>query len=86
MALPELPELNEDGIFAEVDMEKQEWKNRIKAQVKAILKEKPEAVYVEGDVFSTYPVVHALRKKHVPVLTLAQDGERKLLIKIPSGS
>ena len=67
-------------------MEKQEWKNRIKAQVKAILKEKPEAVYVEGDVFSTYPVVHALRKKHVPVLTLAQDGERKLLIKIPSGS
>ena len=84
--LPELPELNEDGIFAEVDMEKQEWKNRIKAQVKAILKEKPEAVYVEGDVFSTYPVVHALRKKHVPVLTLAQDGERKLLIKIPSGS
>ena len=28
--LPELPELNEDGIFAEVDMEKQEWKNRIR--------------------------------------------------------
>ena len=44
MALPELPELNEDGIFTEVAMEKQEWKNRIKAQVKAILKEKPEAV------------------------------------------
>ena len=53
MALPELPELNEDGIFTEVAMEKQEWKNWIKAQVKAILKEKPEAVYVEGEVFYT---------------------------------
>ena len=86
MALPELPELNEDGIFTEVAMEKQEWKNRIKAQVKAILKEKPEAVYVEGEVFYTYPVVHALRKKHVQVLTMIKKEERKLLIKIPSGS
>ena len=86
MVLPELPELNEDGIFTEVAMEKQEWKNRIKAQVKAILKEKPEAVYVEGEVFYTYPVVHALRKKHVPVLTMIKKEERKLLIKIPSGS
>ena len=86
MALPALPELNEDGIFTEVAMEKQEWKNRIKAQVKAILKEKPEAVYVEGEVFYTYPVVHALRKKHVPVLTMIKKEERKLLIKIPSGS
>lgn len=86
MALPELPELNEDGIFTEVAMEKQEWKNRIKAQVKAILKEKPEAVYVEGEVFYTYPVVHVLRKKHVPVLTMIKKEERKLLIKIPSGS
>ena len=86
MALPELPERNEDGIFTEVAMEKQEWKNRIKAQVKAILKEKPEAVYVEGEVFYTYPVVHALRKKHVPVLTMIKKEERKLLIKIPSGS
>lgn len=86
MVLPELPELNEDGIFTEVAMEKQEWKNRIKAQVKAILKEKPEAVYVEGEVFYTYPVVHVLRKKHVPVLTMIKKEERKLLIKIPSGS
>ena len=86
MALPELPELNEDGIFTEVAMEKQEWKNWIKAQVKAILKEKPEAVYVEGEVFYTYPVVHALRKKHVHVLTMIKKEERKLLIKIPSGS
>lgn len=39
---------------------------RIKVQVKEILKYKPEAVCVNGNVFSTYPVVHALRKKHVP--------------------
>ena len=32
---------------------------------KQILKEKPEAVYVEGDVFLTYPIVHQLRKKHI---------------------
>ena len=36
--------------------------------------------------FSTYPIVHALRKKHVPVLTMIKKEERKLLIKIPSGS
>ena len=58
----------------------------IRDRVKAILKEKPEAVYVEGEVFYTYPVVHALRKKHVPVLTMIKKEERKLLIKIPSGS
>ena len=86
MALPELPEMEMDEIFATVAMEKQDWKNRIKAQVKAILKEKPEAVYVEGDIFSTYPIVHALRKKHVPVLTTAFHEEKKILIRIPSGS
>lgn len=86
MALPELPEVEMDGIFAAVAMEKQDWKNRIKAQMKAILKEKPEAVYVEGDVFSTYPIIHALRKKHVPVLTTAFHEEKKILIRIPSGS
>lgn len=86
LPLPELPELDTAGIFGTVAMEKQEWKNRIKAEVKNILKEKPEAVYVEGDIFSTYPLVHALRKKHVPVLTLLKDGERKLIIRIPSGS
>ena len=86
MALPELPELNEDGIFTEVAMEKQEWKKRIKVQVKEILKYKPEAVCVNGNVFSTYPVVHALRKKHVPVLTIMENDEEKLIVRIPSGS
>ena len=33
-----------DGIYGEVLMEKQEWKKRIKVQVKEILKYKPEAV------------------------------------------
>lgn len=86
MALPELPEVEMDGIFATVAMEKQDWKNRIKAQVKVILKEKPEAVYVEGDIFSIYPIIHVLRKKHVPVLTTAFHEEKKILIRIPSGS
>ena len=53
---------------------------------KQILKEKPEAVYVEGDVFLTYPVVHQLRKKHIPVLTrVERDGEH-YIVRIPSGS
>ena len=51
-----------------------------------MLKTKPEAVYVDGDMFSLYPVVHQLRKKHIPVLTsVTKDGE-KLIIRIPSGS
>ncbi|MBS2599953.1 hypothetical protein KFY57_28010, partial [Salmonella enterica subsp. enterica serovar Typhimurium] len=52
--LPDVTELTLQGIYGEVLMEKQEWKSRIKDQVKQILKEKPEAVYVEGDVFLTY--------------------------------
>ena len=41
---------------------------------------------VNGNVFSTYPVVHALRKKHVPVLTIIENDEEKLIVRIPSGS
>lgn len=86
MLVPELPEMETDGIYGEVSMEKQDWKKRIKAQVKEILKYKPEAVCVNGNVFSTYPVVHALRKKHVPVLTIVEKDGEKLLVRIPSGS
>ena len=50
-------------------MKKTEWKKYIKDLVKDLLKTKPEAVYVDGDMFSIYPVVHQLRKKHIPVLT-----------------
>ena len=40
-----LPEVEIQGIYAEVSMEKQEWKARIKEQVKQILKYKPETVF-----------------------------------------
>ena len=67
-------------------MEKQEWKAFVKTQVKQILKYKPEAVYVADHMFAGYPVVHALRKKHIPVLTMVEKDGQKLLVRIPSGS
>ena len=61
-SLPEFPELTLDGIYGEVTMEKPEWKTYVKDQVKELLKTKPEAVYVNGNLFSLYPIVHQLRK------------------------
>ena len=81
-----LPEVEMDGIYGEVAMDKPEWKANIKDQVRRIFKYKPEAVYVEGNVFKTYPVVHALRKKHIPVLTVEEKNGEKIIIRIPSGS
>ena len=81
-----LPEVEMDGIYGEVVMDKPEWKANIKDQVRRIFKYKPEAVYVEGNVFETYPVVHALRKKHIPVLTAEEKNGEKIIIRIPSGS
>ena len=81
-----LPEVEMDGIYGEVAMDKPEWKANIKDQLRRILKHKPEAVYVEGNVFKTYPVVHALRKKHIPVLTAEEKNGEKIIIRIPSGS
>ena len=86
IALPELPELETDGIYGDITLDKSQWKAMIKAQVKKILKYKPEAVYVEGNVFETYPVVHAFRKKHIPVLTMVQSDKKKIIMRIPSGS
>ena len=86
MPLSEPPEMETDGIYGEVLMEKQEWKVFVKTQVKQILKYKPEAVYVADHMFAGYPVVHALRKKHIPVLTMVEKDGQKLLVKIPSGS
>ena len=83
---PDIPELEIQGIYAEVAMEKQEWKSRIKEQVKQILKYKPEAVFVGENLFAAYPIVHALRKKHIPVLVLAEKDGQKLIVRIPSGS
>ena len=83
---PELPELEMLGIYGEILMERQEWKAAVKDQVKMILKYKPEAVFVGNNTFAAYPVVHMLRKKHIPVLTLAEKNGEQILVRIPSGS
>ena len=74
------------NLGGEAAMDKQQWKNEVKENLKRILKQKPEAVYVEGNVFETYPIVHQLRKKHIPVLTMMEKDGQKLIIQIPSGS
>ena len=86
LEFPELPELEIQGIYGEAALEKQEWKSLIKEQVKKILKCKPEAVFVGENLFAAYPIVHSLRKKHIPVLTLVQKDGKKLIVRIPSGS
>lgn len=65
--LPEIPELTYDGNFGEIAMEKAEFKSYIKDYVKGILKYKPDAVYIEGELLITYPIIRALRKKHIPI-------------------
>ena len=86
LKFPEIPELEIQGIYGEAALEKQEWKSLIKEQVKKILKYKPEAVFVGENLFAAYPIVHSLRKKHIPVLTLVQKDGKKLIVRIPSGS
>ena len=86
LEFPELPELEIQGIYSEAALEKQEWKSLIKEQVKKILKYKPEAVFVGENLFAAYPIVHSLRKTHIPVLTLVQKDGKKLIVRIPSGS
>lgn len=65
--LPETPDITFDGNCGEITMEKSEFKSFIKDYVKEILKYKPDAVYIEGELLTAYPVIRALRKKHVPV-------------------
>lgn len=67
-------------------MEKEDWKTYIKDFVKQILEYKPEAVYVTADLFAAYPVVHALRKKHMPVLMHAKKEGKTRIVRLPSGS
>ena len=86
LPFPELPELETEGIYGEISMEKPQWKACIKEQVNNILKYKPEAVCVGDSLFFAYPVVHALRKRHVPVFTIVEKSGEKLLVRIPSGS
>lgn len=86
LSVPELPEFTMEGSYGEISMEKSQWKSHIKDQIKQILKYKPEAVFAGDAMFSLYPIVHALRKKHIPVLTAVEKDGQKLLIRIPSGS
>ena len=86
MTLPHLPDLEEQGMYAEVAMEKEDWKKYIKEFVKQILECKPEAVYVTADLFAAYPVVHALRKKHVPILMHTKKEGKTRIVRLPSGS
>ncbi len=86
LSVPELPEFTMEGSYGEISMEKSQWKSHIKDQIKQILKYKPEAVFTGDAMFSLYPIVHALRKKHIPVLTAVEKDGQKLLIRIPSGS
>lgn len=79
----ELTELDSETAYAEVLMEKPQWKAYVKEQVKRILKYRPEAVYVEGNAFETYPVIRVLRKKHIPVLTMIENKEKKIMVRIP---
>mgnify|MGYP000104788117 FL=1 len=86
MTLPLLPDLEEQGVYAEVAMEKEDWKTYIKDFVKQVLEYKPEAVYVTADLFAAYPVVHALRKKHVPILMHTKKEGKTRIVRLPSGS
>ena len=79
----ELTELDSETAYAEVLMEKPQWKAYVKEQVKQIVKYRPEAVYVEGNAFETYPVIRALRKKHIPVLTMIENKEKKIMVRMP---
>ena len=47
----ELTEIDSETAYAEVLMEKPQWKAYVKEQVKQIVKYRPEAVYVEGNAF-----------------------------------
>ena len=72
--LPKMPALTFDGNFGEFSMEKSDFKSYIKDYVKGILKYKPDAVYIEGELLIVYPVIRALRKKHIPVYINYQKG------------
>ena len=72
--LPEMPTFTFDGNLGEIAMEKADFKSYIKDYVKGILKYKPDAVYVEGELFIVYPVIRAFHKKHIPVYVKHQKG------------
>ena len=71
--LPKMPALTFDRNLGEISMEKEEFASYIKDYVKGILKYKPDAVYVEGELFIVYPVIRVLHKKHIPVYIKHQN-------------
>ena len=78
------PALDINGIYAGNRNEKTEWKKYIKDLVKDLLKTKPEAVYVDGDMFFYLPGRASASQKHIPVLTsVTKDGENLLSVSHP---
>ena len=75
--------INEEDVSDELFLEAFE---EVMDLVRQLLKEKPEAVCIGGDLFDAYPVMHQLRKKHIPVLTVSTQNGKRLMIHIPSGS
>lgn len=86
MPLFSAPELQIQGNYGEIVMEKPQWKQLVKEYVREILHFCPEAVFVNGELLEAYPVVHALRKKHVPVLAISEQNGKSVIIRIPAGS
>ncbi|MDD3361896.1 MAG: MYG1 family protein [Hespellia sp.] len=78
--IPELKEDEKDEFYDIIDMEKEDWKTLHKGVLKKIMKYKPEAVIVEGEMMMAYPMMHLLGKKHIPVLVpVRSDGEVRLV-------
>lgn len=80
--LPETPDITFDGNYGEITMEKADFKTFVKDYVKGILKYKPDAVYIEGELLLVYPIIRALRKKHVPVYVKHNTVEDFHIVKI----
>lgn len=84
--LPEIPAITLERNIGEISMEKTDFKTYIKNYVKTVLKHKPDAIYIEGELLSTYPVIHALRKKHIPIYVKHPTENGLQFVRIPSGS
>lgn len=82
---PALPELE-----IQESTPKCPWRNRNGKSGSKIRSEKSSntsrKLFSSENLFAAYPIVHALRKKHIPVLTAAEKDGQKLLVRIPSGS
>lgn len=73
--LPVMPSITFEGNSGEITMEKSDFKSFIKDYVNSILKYKPDAIYIEGELLTVYPVIRMLRKKHIPVYVKHTNGE-----------